>query len=56
MSALHTFPVSASAPRTVKPLFKSACMNHLETRFSFTQLVEKANKKEAGVGGGGEGE
>lgn len=38
------FPVSASAPWTVKLLYKSTCMNHLETHFSFTQLGRKRTK------------
>lgn len=49
------FPVSASAPWTVKLLYKSTCMNHLETRLSFTQLGEKVNKKDSGGEGGGGG-
>lgn len=44
MSTLHTFPVFASALWTVKLLYKSTCMNHFETHFSFTQLRRKHTK------------
>lgn len=38
------FPVFASALWTVKLLYKSTCMNHFQTHFSFTQLRRKPTK------------
>ena len=50
MSTPHTFPVFASAPWTVKLLYKSTCVNHFQTHFfsySFYSIKEKAHKRAA---------